>query len=339
MSTLYNIEALLSKNDLVEFAERAGAKFRKTGGELRSHCPIHGGKNPNAFAVWEELGKQKWKCFTRGCGVGDVVDFIQVWQQKSFKDAVAFLGGEIIADPREMERLARERHLRAVQARKEALQQEEARRKELQAEEKHLEYHMNLKSNGYFTEQWVSRGLDESWQNYFCLGGCTDFVIDGGYHTPTLTIPIMNGSNEVLNIKHRLLNPKNPKDKYRPERSGLGPFPYFLAYPNMGYDGDVVWVVEGEVKTMVLASINPEERWSYVGVPGMSQYKGLVDKLKGKNVVAVADPNAECEVAKFCKEVSGRMIQLPEKVDDLVVSHGYDGDWLRSMERQARRVR
>lgn len=337
MSTLYNIEALLAKNDLVEFAERAGAKFRRSGHELRSHCPIHGGDNPNAFAVWEDGGKQKWICYTRGCGQGDIIDFVQAWQQKPFKDAVVFLGGEVILDPEEMARLARERHQKALQAKREAQQYEEARRKELQAEQKHLEYHKML--NDYFTSEWVKRGLDESWQNYFCLGGCPDFVIDGGYHTPTLTIPIVGEQNEVLNIKHRLLNPKNPKDRYRPERSGLGPFPYFLAYPNMGYSGDVVWVLEGEIKTMILASINPEESWAYIGVPGMSQYKGLTDKLKGKNIIAISDPNAEKEVSEFCKSVNGRMLELPEKVDDLIVAHGYDGDWLRSMEKQARKVK
>lgn len=337
MSTQYNIDVLLSNNDLVEFAERAGAKFRKTGGELRSHCMLHGGKNPNAFAVFEENGKQKWICFTRGCGQGDLLDFIQVWQRKTFKGAVEFLGGEVIADPIEMERLARERHERAVRDKQEALQHEEARRKELQAEEKHLEYHRML--NDYFASEWTKRGLDESWQNYFCLGGCPDFVIDGGYHTPTLTIPIMGEKSEVLNIKHRLLNPKSPKDKYRPERPGLGPFPYFLAYPNMGYCGEVVWVVEGEIKTAVVSTINPDEEWNYIGVPGMSQYRGLAEKLKGKNVVAISDPNAETEVAMFCKSVGGRILELPDKVDDLIVSHGYDGDWLRSMERQARRVK
>lgn len=334
---MYNIEALLAKNDLLAFAERAGASFKKTGGEYRSHCPIHGGKNPSAFAVWMEDGKQKWKCFTRGCGMGDLIDFVAVWQQKSFTKAIEFLGGEIIDDPEEMRRLAEERHRRAVQYKLEAQQTEDARRKELQAEEKHLQYHRQL--NDYFMSEWTKRGLDESWQNYFCLGGCPDFVIDGGYHTPTLTIPVVNENSEVMNIKHRLLNPKNPKDKYRPERSGLGPFPYFLAYPGMGYDGDVIWVIEGEIKTAVTSTINPDEKWIYIGVPGMSQYKGLTEKLKGKNVVAVTDPGAECEVVKFCQEVNGRMIQLPEKVDDLIVAHGYDGDWLRSIEKQARRVK
>lgn len=334
---MYNIESLLVSNDLVAFAERAGAKFRKSGNTYRSHCPIHGGNNPTAFHVWEADGKQKWKCFTRGCGQGDVIDFIETWQQKSFKDAVLFLGGEVISDPEAMKRLASDRHEKAKLDREAAQAREEARRKELQAEEKHLLYHKML--NDYFVGEWVKRGLDESWQNYFCLGGCPDFVVDEGYHTPTLTIPIVSENNEVLNIKHRLLNPKTPKDKYRPERSGLGVFPYFLAYPGMGYDGDVIWVLEGEVKSMVLASINPEEKWNYIGVPGMSQYGGLFDKLKGKNVIAIADPNAECEVYKFCKSVNGRMVQLADKVDDMIVEHGYDGDWLRSIERQARRVK
>jgi len=71
----------------------------------------------------------------------------------------------------------------------------------------------------------------------------------------------------------------------------------------------------------------------------MSQYGGLVDKLFGKNVVVVADPNAEVEAGEFAKKVNGRMVELPEKIDDLIVAHGYDGDWLRGIERQARRVK
>lgn len=335
-SVSYNIEALLAKNDLLVFAERAGGVFHKTGGEYRSHCPLHGGKNPNAFAVWESEGKQKWKCFTRGCGTGDIVDFIQVWQQKSFKDAILFLGGEVVSDPVEMERLARERHERAVREKQEAQAREDARRKELQAEQKHLEYHKML--NDYFTSEWIKRGLDESWQNFFCLGGCPDFVIDNGYHTPTLTIPIINEKQELQNIRHRLLNPKIPTDKYRPERPGLAAS-YFMAFPTMGYSGDVVWVIEGEIKTAVVATINPEESWNYIGVPGLTNYTKLVDLLKGKNVIAIADPGAEEKIAGFCKSVNGRMVQLADKVDDMIVAHGYDGDWLRSIEKQARRVK
>lgn len=335
---LYNVEELIQKNDLLGFAERAGASFKRVGGEYRSHCPLHGGKNGSGFAVWMEEGKQKWKCFTDTCGQGDILDFIQVWQNKSFKDAVQFLGGEVVSDPFEMERLARERHERAVIEREKAQKAEEARRRELQQEQKHLYYHQHM--NQFFIDQWNTRGLNECWQGFWNLGGCEDFVVNGNWHTPTLTIPVVDEHYEVLNIKHRLLNPPKPGDKYRPEKTGLGKFPYFLAYPDLGYDkGSVDWVVEGEVKSMVSATITPDAGWQFHGVPGMSQFGGLFDKLKGKNVIVVADPGAEEEAGKFAKSVKGRMIELNGKIDDLIVAHGYDGDWLRSMERQARRVK
>lgn len=333
----YNVEDLIKNNDLISFAERAGAKFKRVGGEYRSHCPLHGGDNPTAFAVWEDGGKQKWKCFTHDCGHGDLLDFVATWQHMDFKGVYEFLGGQKFFDPEEMKRLAAERHEKAMAEKRRAEEKEEARRKELQAEEKHLYYHNHMKQ--YFVDEWVRRGLDECWQGFYCLGGCDDFVVNGDWHTPTLTIPIRDEKYEVLNIKHRLLNPPNPKDKYRPERSGLGKFPYFLSYPELGYSGDVVWVLEGEVKSMVTATITPESSWQYIGVPGISQYGGLVEKLFGKNVIVVADPNAEKEAGEFCKKVNGRFLELGSKIDDAIVEFGYDADWLRSIERQARRIK
>jgi hypothetical protein len=332
----YNIEELIARNDLVAFAERAGAKFKKMGDEYRSHCPLHGGKNGTAFAVYSDGGKQKWICYSDICGSGDVLDFVSAWQHKSIKDSILFLGGEVISDPFEMERLARERHERAAREAEKARRVEEARRRELQSEQKHIFYHTHM--NQYLIDQWVVRGLDECWQGYWNLGGCEDFLVNGDWHTPTLTIPIVDEKYEVLNIKHRLLNPPNPKDRYRPEMFGLGNSS-FLAFPELGYGGDIVWVIEGEIKSAVTATITPEASWQYIGVPGLSQYGGLVDKLFGKNVVVVADPNAEREAGDFCKKVNGRFLELGGKVDDLIVEHGYDGDWLRSMEKQARRIK
>jgi hypothetical protein len=334
----YNVEELISRNDLVAFAERAGAKFKKMGKEYRSHCPIHGGQNGTAFVVWDDGGKQKWRCYTDVCGFGDIIDFIKVWQKKNFVDAVRFLGGDTFFDPEEMKRLADERHQRAVREREAAQKIEEARRKELRSEEKHLFYHNNMTQ--FFVDEWLKRGLDESWQGFWNLGGCPDFVVNDTWHTPTLTIPIVDEQFEVLNIKHRLLNPPKPGDKYRPERPGLGKFPYFMAYPDLGYDkGDVYWILEGEIKAAVTATITPESGWQFIGVPGKSQYTELVGKLNGKNVIVVPDPDAGKETAEFCRAVNARYIRLPGKVDDMVVEHGYDGDWLRGIEKQARRLK
>lgn len=330
---MFNIENIIHGMDLETLVERAGGVLKNG----RCACPLHGGDNPNGFSVFEKDGRQYWKCFTRDCGGGDIIDFVMTWQNKNFKQACLFLGGDVLADPVEMERMARERHTKAVIDREAAQQREDARRRELQAEQKHLYYHQHM--SDYFIEQWINRGLDESWQGFFSLGGCDDFIINECWHTPTLTIPIFDVNYDVLNIKHRLLKPQNPKDKYRPEKSGLGAFPPLLAFPDKGYDGETTFVVEGEIKAMVTASIAPDSEWQFIGVPGRSQYNGLIDKLFGKNVIVVPDPGAEQDAAKFCKAVKGRWLALPDKIDDIIVSQELDGSWLKNMERQARRLR
>lgn len=330
---MFDVNEIIQQADLRALVGRAGGELIKD----RCACPIHGGHDKNSFAVYEKDGRDFWQCFSGDCGGGDVIAFVMAWQNKDFKQACLFLGGNIHLDPMEMERLARERHAKAVQEREAAQAKEEARRKELQAEQKHLYYHQHL--NEFFIDEWLKRGIDECYQGLWYLGGCADFIINDGWHTPTLTIPIMNTTYEVLNIKHRLLKPQNPKDKYRPERSGLGAFPALLAYPDKGYEGSITWVLEGEIKAMVTATITPDSEWQFIGVPGRSQYKSLVDKLFGKNVIVVPDPGAEKDAAEFCKSVKGRWLSLPDKIDDLIVNHQYDADWLKLMETQARRIK
>lgn len=333
---MFDVETILSSANLMELAERAGGKFHRAGHEWRSHCPLHGGDDPTAFAVYEKDGKQLWQCFSGSCGGGDVITFVQLWQNKDFRAACAFLGGDVMSDPVAMERSARERHAQAIQRAEAAKLEEEARRQELQREERHLFYHNHMQA--WMRDTWLARGVPEDWQNFWFLGGCDAFDI-GGYCTPTLTIPIFDKQYNVLNIKHRLLKPQNPKDKYRPERSGLGPFPPFLAIPELGYDGQLVWVIEGEIKAMVCATHSPTPEWQFIGVPGRSQYKPLVQQLFGKRVIVVPDPGAEKDAADFCKQVNGRYLPVNEKIDDMILANGLDGRWLRSMAAQARRVK
>lgn len=330
---MFNVEEILNQVDLRELVMRAGGELIKD----RCACPIHGGHDKTSFAVYEKEGRQLWQCFSSDCGGGDAIRFVEAWQGKSFKDACLFLGGQTLLDPIAMERLARERHAKAVAEREAAIAKEEARRKELQAEQKHLDYHRNM--TDYFIGEWLKRGLNESWQGFFSVGSCADFVINDGWHTPTLTIPIYGVDYQVLNIKHRLLNPQNPKDKYRPEKSGLGAFPPMITFPDIGYEGNITWVIEGEIKAMVTATITPEGSWQFIGVPGRNQYKTLIEKLQGHNVIVVPDPGAEQDAYAFCKAVNGRWLTLPEKIDDLIISQQYDAQWLKAIEKQSRRVK
>jgi hypothetical protein len=332
---MFDVNSIIQNADLGQLVERAGGQPDQHG---RCACPLHGGENDNAFSIFHKDGRDYWKCWTADCGAGDAIDFVKAWQGVDFKGACAFLGGDVISDSAAMERSAKERLEKAKIEHEETRQKMEARRTELQVAQLHLHYHNEMKQWG--VDAWLARGLDESYQGLWSLGACDDKMImfkGQEYHTPTLTIPIMAKDFSVLNIKHRLINPPKLNDKYRPEREGLGAFPPFLAFPEHGYDGAVVWVIEGEIKSMVTATITPDADWQFIGVPGKSQFGKLTPELMGKNVIVVPDPGAEAEAIQFCKAIHGRYLKLPAKVDDLIIENGYDADWLKSIEKQTRK--
>lgn len=327
-----NIEAVLSKTDLFDLVQRAGGEIGRDG---RCACPIHGGKDGNAFHVYSDAGKQKWKCFSGDCGGGDALDFVQKWRGWDLKQAYEFLGGEQQYDPQEMKRLADERHARAAAELQDKQQRMEAARRELQAAERHLFYHNNM--GEWARELWTARGLDEGLQSFFTLGACNDFTV-GDFHTPTLTIPIFSEEKSLLNIKHRLVNPKNPKDKYRPETHGLGAFPPLLAIPEMGYDGDLIVVVEGEIKAMVTWAHLPGMDFQVVGVAGKNAFKPLAEKLFGKKVVVIPDPQGEKEAQELARAVQGNVLFVPDKIDDFLLSTQMTSDNFYKALRQARKA-
>lgn len=310
---MFNVEEIINKTDLRDLVEKAGGQLKKD----RCACPVHGGHDVTGFAVYHENGRDHWKCFSGDCGGGDAIDFVMVWRGYDFKRACEFLGGQVQDDPAEMRRLADERMARAKADYEDKQKRLEAARRELQVAEIHLHYHETMGS--WAKQLWMARGLDEGLQQFWTLGACDDFVINGDYHTPTLTIPILDEQRLLLNIKHRLLNPQKENDKYRPERSGLGAFPPFLAVPEMGYDGGLIVVTEGEIKAMVTWARLDEPDIQVIGVPGKSQFKALEPHLQGKNVVVIPDPGAEAEAATFAKCIHAKYLSIREKIDDFIL--------------------
>jgi len=159
-----------------------------------------------------------------------------------------------------------------------------------------------------------------------------------------LTIPIFDQNSELLTIQHRLLNPKNPHDKYRPEKTGLHAHP-FLAMPILGYDGDIILVMEGAKKSMVTWSKMQGAAQS-IGVPSQEGYKALIETLRpvGARVVVIPDPNSESNknsLAKawhLAKEVGGKFMQVPMQVDDYINISGMGSNTFYGMVKQARRT-
>jgi DNA primase len=78
------IESIKSSVDLVALVKAKGVKLRKNGKSYFGLCPFHGDKNPS-FSV--NPIKNLWQCF--GCSAGgDVIRFIELFDQVDFKEAV-----------------------------------------------------------------------------------------------------------------------------------------------------------------------------------------------------------------------------------------------------------
>lgn len=353
-----NIDDVLNKADLITYVTLAGGHPEKTGGRYACACPLHGGENETAFSIYFDKGRWKWHCFTDSCGGGDAISFIEKWQGltekiegnrriSAFTQACEFIIGERVSDP---EALYQSAATRAEEARIEAIaaqERHEARLQELQHAEKHLQYHRMRGS--WAIDLWNKRGLDEGMQDWFCLGACEDFtykIKENLYHSPTLSIPFRGEQNELLYLQHRLVNPVNPKDKYRPDLSSreIDVVP-FLSVPTMGYNGGLVIVVEGAIKAMVTWSRIEEADVQVIGVPVQGGYKKLTELLTGKKVIVIPDPNGNTKNEKtlqqpvdLAKAVNGKILRLPDKVDDYLLSTGMNANGFYSVLKQARKA-
>lgn len=330
---MFDTETILQNADLRQLVERAGGELRGNG---RCACPLHGGQDNNAFAIYHKDGRDLWTCYSGDCGSGDAITFVQKWQGLDFKGACAFLGGDVVSDPAAMLASAKIREEHARIEAEAANARHEARRAELQAEHKHTIYHETMKQ--WAKDLWTARGLDEGLQEFFTLGACDNFSISPDYKTPTLTIPIFGEERNLLNIKHRLINPQKPNDKYRPETSGLGAFPPLLAVPEMGYDAGLIIVVEGEIKAMVSWARLDVTDFQVIGVAGKNSFMRVADRLAGKKVLVIPDPGGEKEALELARKVQGRLLEVPTKIDDFLIETNMSSNNFFSLIKQARKV-
>jgi len=345
----FNIDNILDKSDLVGYVERAGGNLRGSGDRFSCACPLHGGDNTTAFSIYRKGGRLLWNCYTgTTCGGGDAIKFVEKWQGLNFVKSCEWINGGAIEDAQGMVESAAQRLEAAKIETIAAQQREDARRVELRVSEKHLIYNENLNKFEWMRSAWRKAGIDNGMQDFWQLGGCDDFVYkydDELQHTPSLTIPIFNEQKELMTIQHRLLKPINPKDKYRPEKTGLHSHP-FLAMPEIGYTGGIIWVMEGAKKAMVTWTRSGSAEWQCVGVPSQGEYKNLVTALKpnGKNVIVVPDPNSETNPNAYglgrdlAREVGGKVLRLDEKIDDFILSAEVTSNDLYSISKQARKA-
>ena len=329
------VKAVTSLADVVE--SYLGPPEIKSGRWRKNKCPFHDDSTPS-FAYTDNNGK--WFCF--GCGLsGDVLDFVQRMKNVDLKSAIEILTPGNI-DPVELARRQADRAKREADRAADERRKLEAVIAQMQAYEPWRRYHEQLDEQA--RKWWRREGIPNEFQDFWSLGWCPNYSLhtDSGEHfTPTATIPVYEVGWKPVNVRHRLINPPAPGDKYRPERPGLPTMP-FLADPDKAPSGHVV-VVEGEKKAMVVYLTLDDPDVQVVGLPGLNSAKSAVELLAdAERLTVILDPirgQQQRQAAWSMIETLGRdrcrVLTPPMKIDDGIRLARIDKGRLAGMLRQA----
>ena len=251
------------------------------------------------------------------------------------------------------EKLDPEAHSRWIEERK-VYEQETKTKVEyalglLKQEQAWVTYNQNL--SGELRHYYYKRGIDDFWIAYWMLGYNPAKVVWTGkqeYTTPTLTIPIFLPREETpLTIRNRLLEPKDHNDKYRPEFGNL-PSGLFITNRDQKPTGKAV-VIEGEFKSMTTSIVMDSLDYHVVGVPGKTPNLEMLSLLDDCEVVyLLLDPDAFNKpkngispmrrMVEYFKDRS-RVIRVPEKIDDMLLSKQLSKVGLFKLIKGARRIK
>lgn len=326
--------------DIRAVVEACGVEIRYN----RCRCPIHGGDNPTAFEIFDN--GRAWSCHTREeCnrfghdGIG-LLRALNNWSFSEVKERYTATPQPI--DPQEAARRAAENAERVAKELQEKIEQAQKALEELRKAKRWMQDHETMTAQA--RAEWTRRGIPECWQSWFWFGYRENFSYNHAgewYSSPTLTIPIFNTTEtEPINIRHRILNPVDPQDKYRPERAGLQASP-FLGDRSLPIEAaDRVIVVEGEIKAAVTFLTLDRPLWQVVGIPGKQIWNKLIPQLEGrKDTIILLDPDAKVEAVKMARSIGGaKVVDLPAKIDDMLISYDLDRDWLDAVFHNARFV-
>lgn len=329
-----------SQIDIRQIAESAGAEFRGN----RSTCPVHGGDNPAAFEIWD--GGNAWTCHTRAeCNAfgHDGIALLRALNNWTFSEVKErYTAGvrqltreeQIKRDVENAERIEKRLQKQIEQAQK-AIE-------DLRRDRRWIQDHENMSAEA--VRLWEARGIPEEWQHYWWLGYRQNFNYEysGKFYTsPSLTIPIFGlRDQEPRDVKHRLINPVDPSDRYRHDRAGLKATP-FLGDRDLPLDvADRVIVVEGEIKAAVTMLTLDKPLVQVIGIQGKEVWGGVAKELEGRHdTIIMLDPDAKPEAVKMARSLGGaRVVDLPAKVDDMIIEYGLDKHWLESVFHNSRMV-
>lgn len=299
-----------------EFADLAGkvqyVVERIRGKQWSSSCPFCGGEPhpggewPDRFVMYPAAGSK------HGITIG--------WCRAC--DGKWFPAKEYKPDPEKLE-IWRQDRIRKLE---QDLEDTKKALAFLRDEHKWQVYYSNLENYQLGQSSWRAAGiLEEFWWQEWQLGFDPEHVFwyDRGvwqkHVTPTMTIPVRNLQGEIINIKHRALNPfmQDKNNRYRMEyKTGLEPV--FLGNLS-NIQCETTWLVEGEKKAAnVFIGVDKPDH-QVIGLP-KSPSEELVRSIPAKTIIYVPDPDVEPKMKKrifdSCKGKEFRVVNLPDKVDD-----------------------
>lgn len=172
---------------------------------------------------------------------------------------------------------------------------------------------------------WRRRGIADCWQDVWMLGYIEqrEFYVDSApYYTSTATIPLFAQGGDVVNVKHRLIEPPHHgKDKYRYEIAGQ-PAPMFLCDPDATLTGHVI-AIEGEIKAAVTFAVLDDSKVTMVGLPGVNPSPEIISQLsQAERVTFILDPGTDRQVISLAKQIGVKKcwrIPMQRKIDDSLI--------------------
>jgi len=310
-------------NEVLTAFNLGGARIFKTTdksgrAEWHTSCARCGGKDRFVIREWREY--PHWLVMCRQCAPE------WVWLDQ----AAPMLRQELT--PEQRQEYARRR------AEAEQQRQVETQKRLAEFTTAELWMELNRRMSEDNREWWRRRGVPDEWQDYLRLGYIPDKPYRSNevlYHSPAYTIPYLRGDLPVT-MQYRLVSPADPGDKYRFE-AGL-PAAWYDTTPTRPLSDEVV-ICEGAIKAMATKVYSGiKESVSVLAVPAKRSWAGVAQVVANcGRVWVMLDPDGTRDARDLAHEIgkAARVVLLPGKVDDALVSGDLTTDELRKYFRYA----
>lgn len=181
---------------------------------------------------------------------------------------------------------------------------------------------------------WENNGVPYGIQKYLQIGYEANRAYYEGKpepqnirHSPAYTIPWFGQGFEFLSMQYRLINPANPKDRYR-FADGLGGGTLFYRADPAQEIGDKVIICEGAKKAIVgWHWLSPSDEFTWLAASSANTFGAALEATKDCGLrYVIFDPDADvwARRAVATNPKTTHAIRLTAKLDDAYLKYGLD---------------